>query len=66
MSRFALTIDGMHCSACVKRVRVAIERVPGVMIDEVAVGTARGMVDDGALAAVIAAVTAAGYPARTT
>ena len=36
-----LTIDGMHCDACVRRVREALDRLPGVAVKEVKVGEAR-------------------------
>ena len=35
-----LSIDGMHCQACVQRVRKALEKVPGVEIEQVDVGSA--------------------------
>jgi copper chaperone len=61
---FALAIDGMHCGACVRRVKTALERLPGVTVTEVVVGSARGEVEGVAVAEVVAAVTRAGYPAR--
>ena len=36
-----LKIDGMHCMACVKRVTAALEKIPGVRVDAVEVGSAR-------------------------
>ena len=60
----SFAIDGMHCGACVKRVRAALEKVPGVTVGEVAIGKATVMVDGTTSAAVIAALEKAGYPAR--
>ena len=36
-----LTIDGMTCSHCVAAVRSALERIPGVEVDEVVIGHVR-------------------------
>ncbi len=36
-----LTITGMHCDACVRRVRLALEKLPSVQVSSVAVGSAR-------------------------
>ncbi|HEX4749044.1 MAG TPA: heavy metal-associated domain-containing protein [Bryobacteraceae bacterium] len=36
-----LAIDGMHCDACVRRVTSALQRVNGVNLDRVQVGSAR-------------------------
>jgi copper chaperone CopZ len=63
MTQFALTIDGMHCGACVRRVRAALEKTPGVRVVEVDVGRARGEIDGDDLAPVVAAVANAGYTA---
>lgn len=35
-----LTIDGMHCDACVSRVTHALNSVPGVRVSSVKVGKA--------------------------
>ena len=40
MNHVRLTIDGMHCDACVRRVTVALQSVPGVRVNRVAVGSA--------------------------
>lgn len=34
-------ISGMHCAACVRRVTAALEKVPGVAVEDVQVGSAR-------------------------
>ncbi len=35
-----LTIEGMHCGSCVRRVMTALANVEGVLADEVAIGSA--------------------------
>ena len=37
----ALSIEGMHCGACVRRVSNALEKIEGVRIDSVEVGAAK-------------------------
>ena len=37
----ALTIEGMHCEACVRRATAALQGVAGVQLDSVDVGSAR-------------------------
>jgi copper chaperone CopZ len=61
MKTVSLKIDGMHCEACVSRVRRALERVADVKVHEVAVGSAKIQTPD--VDAAIAAVGKAGYPA---
>jgi copper chaperone len=36
-----LSIEGMHCGACVRRVTNALQTVPGVAIGSVEVGSAK-------------------------
>ena len=60
-----ITIDGMHCQACVNRVRKALETVPGAKPEKVDVGTAVVAVDPGAEQAVLDAVRKAGYEPHT-
>ena len=60
---FELTVDGMHCQACVRRVKAAVAAVPGVTVDEVAIGRVRGALDGADASAVVAAIEAAGYKA---
>lgn len=38
--KMKLLIDGMHCDACVRRVRAALDNQPGVSVDDVKVGEA--------------------------
>lgn len=41
----SLQIQGMHCGACVRRVTSALEKVGGVKINSVEVGSARVAID---------------------
>lgn len=60
-----LSVDGMSCQHCVRRVTTALGKVPGVRVDEVTVGRARVEVpDDAAVGTVVSALERAGYPAR--
>ena len=66
-----LSIDGMSCGHCVKAVTKALSAVPGVRVKSVAVGTAQieakdGSVDGSVASLALAALEAAGYPARAT
>ena len=56
-----IAIEGMHCEACVKRVRMALEKVEGVAVREVLIGSA--VIDAGAKqqAAALEAIQRAGY-----
>ena len=60
-----LAIEGMHCDACVRRVRKAIEKVDGTEIQSVHVGSAEVQPAPGREEAVLQAVREAGYPAQT-
>ena len=62
MSEFTLTIEGMHCGACVRRVTQALGRVSGTTVEEVRVGAARVQAEEAA--PLIAALAKAGYPAH--
>jgi len=60
-----LSIDGMSCGHCVNAVTKALSAVPGVHIHSVAVGTAQIEAKDSSAAGhAVAALQAAGYPAR--
>jgi len=62
-----LSIDGMSCGHCVQAVTKALSAVPGVTVRSVAVGAAEIEAKDGRAAGqAVAALEAAGYPARTT
>ena len=58
---FELAVDGMHCQACVRRVKTALSAVPGVIVDEVVVGHVKGELDGAERAQVIAAIEGAGF-----
>lgn len=66
MKDLSLTIDGMHCGNCVKNVTRALQRVDGVEVRRVDMGSAHVAIDPARVtpAAVAAAVTDAGYPAQ--
>jgi len=62
-----LSIDGMSCGQCVQAVTKALSAVPGVRVGSVAVGTAEIEAEDNSVAGqAVAALEAAGYPARAT
>ncbi len=65
MREVKLQIENMHCDACVRRVKMALEKVDGVQVGEVQVGRARVQAPEEVPAsALAAAVEKAGYPAR--
>ncbi len=41
MEKIGLSVEGMHCGACVRRVTNALAGVEGVRVDSVEVGSAR-------------------------
>ena len=41
----ALSIEGMHCGACIRRVTDALRKIEGVQVNSVAVGSANVMFD---------------------
>jgi copper chaperone len=60
-----LAIEGMHCGACVMRVKNALAAVPGVEVKDVVVGSATIAMEKSVPAGtVISAVEAIGFPAR--
>ena len=56
-----IAIEGMHCQACVKRVRTALEKVEGVTVREVTIGSVELVADPQHHAAALAAIEKAGY-----
>ena len=56
-----IAIEGMHCEACVKRVRMALEKVDGVTVREVSIGSAVVDADAKQQAAALEAIQKAGY-----
>jgi copper chaperone CopZ len=60
-----LKIDGMHCDACVRRVRMALSRVPGVEVRDVSVGSAQVATNTATAEDLVKAVQEIGYEARS-
>lgn len=59
-----LRVSGMTCNGCVKHVTAALREVPGVTAVDVDLANGRAkVVHDATVAALIAAVTEAGYEA---
>ena len=65
MERMTLAIEGMSCGHCVKAVTQALERVQGVDVQEVRIGSARVAYDPTRTSpdAIIDAVNDEGYAA---
>jgi copper chaperone len=65
MTNLRLSIDGMHCEACVRRVDAALQGLDGVKVERVAVGEAELSIDPTRADAetVARVVSDAGYPA---
>ena len=61
-----LAIEGMSCGHCVAAVTEALQAVPGVTVDRVAIGAATVVLPAGGASAadVVHAVREAGYEAR--
>jgi copper chaperone CopZ len=66
MAEFKLKIDGMHCGSCVRRVSQALSGAPGLVVDEVTVGTAKvsSAQDPAPVDLAIAAIAKAGFTAH--
>jgi copper chaperone len=56
-----VAIEGMHCQACVQRVRKAIEKVSGARVEDVQIGSAVVSIDQAQERAVLEAIQKAGY-----
>jgi copper chaperone len=56
-----ISIEGMHCQACVNRVRKALEKVEGVHVEDVQIGSANLVADKSKEAEALAAIEKAGY-----
>jgi copper chaperone len=63
MPTLTLSIDNMHCGACVRRVTQTLNSLPGTHAEEVRVGAAR-ISTTAAPDQIQQALTTAGYPAR--
>ncbi len=61
-----LSIEGMHCGACVRRVTTALQAVPGVQVGAVEVGSAKLTFnpEEATAQEIAAAVDGIGFPAR--
>lgn len=61
-----LSIEGMHCGGCVRRVSTALQGVAGVEIDSVEVGSAQMTFEpnQASAEAIAAAVDSIGFSAR--
>jgi copper chaperone len=66
MERLHLAIDGMSCGHCVKAVTGALQRLPGVAIEQVAIGSAVVTFDPARTSAdqIVDAVNDEGYSAQ--
>ena len=66
MEKLTLAIDGMSCGHCVARVKQTLTALPGVQVNDVAIGSASLAYDSSATTpeTFATAVSAAGYPAR--
>lgn len=66
MSEFTLKIDGMHCGSCVRRAGQALAAVPGLVVNDVRVGSARltATEEPAPVESAIAALAKAGYTAH--
>ena len=63
MQQTTIHIRGMSCGGCVRSVRHALDRLPGVRVDAVTVGTATVSYDPAVTARqdILAAIERAGY-----
>jgi len=59
-----LAIEGMHCQGCVQRVRKALEKLDGVSVADVQVGSAVVAADDDREPAILEAVRKLGFEPR--
>jgi len=65
-NKITLSIEGMHCEACVRRVTNALNTVAGVRVDSVEVGSAKVAFDTATAAPeqIAAAVDSIGFTAH--
>ncbi len=71
MAEFTLSIDGMHCGSCIRRVTQALTSAEGLQVEEVRLGAARLKTSDNSpqdnspqVELAIAALAKAGYTSR--
>lgn len=65
METLKIGIDGMHCDACVRRVQMALDKVPGVRVRAVNIGEAEVEASESEKETVVAAIRKAGYTPRS-
>ncbi len=63
MATLALTIDGMHCGVCVRRVTQTLNAVPDTHAEAVEIGAAR-VTSEAPPEALVKALAGAGYPTQ--
>lgn len=65
MQRLSLVLSGMGCGGCVKNVRKVLDGLPGVIVNDVAIGSAELQYDPALVSepAITSALGAAGYTA---
>jgi len=61
MIAMRVSIEGMHCDACVRRVRKAIDSVDGARVETVEVGSASVAIAEDREGTVLEAIRQAGY-----
>ena len=66
MDRVELTVKGMGCGSCVRKVSAALASVPGVKVERVEVGSAAVAYDPqvASMDAILGALAEAGYSAK--
>lgn len=66
MEKLSLVVDGMGCGGCVANVRKVLDAMPGVAVENVAVGSAVVSFDPAQWSqeTIAMALGKAGYPAR--
>jgi copper chaperone CopZ len=64
MDKFNLKIGGMGCGGCVKNVQKALATFQDIQVEDVQVGSARIVGEQASTAAVIEALSQAGYSAQ--
>jgi copper chaperone CopZ len=65
MEQLALEVAGMHCGACIRRLAATLEKIPGVQVRSVEIGSARLEYDPSqiSMAAITAAIEKIGFSA---
>ena len=66
MPTLDITIEGMHCGGCVKRVQDALQKSPAQLPKRVGIGHARVKTDTAPPEIILAALERLGFGARLT